>query len=571
VFALDHEGREMGEVDRGFGGDLGGVEHHANGGSSVDGVLDTTSVARARVTATATATGVSTMTTTNTNVIALPAVTAPVDQLATHKPPPRSRIRGRRVARGSGQLRLMLIALDAFALLCAWAAVSFSSARSVGTAYAVATVFSAVCVGLVVIASLGLYRSKVSSVRAREFSRLVWVALAVAAVPITLAAVMDHAVSGFDVVVGATLTFLFLIVTRSGFDAWLRDRRANGEFCRKVAIVGTNEEAAELFRLFADHPELGYRVVGFIGPQPRRPLPDGGLYLGSDERIVAKLRASDAGGVIIAAGTLAGTEMRRLIRSLVDNGFHVHCSGGLWGIGHRRVVALPIGHEPLFYIEPPTLAGYQLALKRALDVVVSSLILLITMPLLLVCALIIKLYDGGPVLFRQQRIGRDGRPFDFYKLRSMVPNADQMRETVDGLNLRDGPLFKADNDPRITPFGRVLRMSSLDELPQLLNVLKGDMSLVGPRPALGSEFEKFDDELQTRQQVRPGISGLWQVEARDNPSFAAYRRLDLFYVENWSVSLDLVILVLTAQQVTARIVRAVWGVARPKEAGWAGP
>jgi lipopolysaccharide/colanic/teichoic acid biosynthesis glycosyltransferase len=193
------------------------------------------------------------------------------------------------------------------------------------------------------------------------------------------------------------------------------------------------------------------------------------------------------------------------------------------------------------------------------------------MPVLLVCAVILKLSDGGPVLFRQQRVGRDGKSFTFYKLRSMVPNADQMRESVDSLNLRDGPLFKAADDPRITSIGRLLRMSSLDELPQFLNVLKGDMSLVGPRPPLASEFEQFDDELQTRQDVRPGISGLWQVEARDNPSFSAYRRLDLFYVENWSVSLDLVILVLTAEQVTARIVRSIWRVLRPKETGWAGP
>ena len=201
----------------------------------------------------------------------------------------------------------------------------------------------------------------------------------------------------------------------------------------------------------------------------------------------------------------------------------------------------------------------------------SSLLLVLALPVLLVCAVLIKLYDGGPIFFRQSRIGRKGLPFDFYKLRSIIPDADQHRHELEDLNLRDGPLFKADNDLRITPLGRMLRMSSLDEIPQLFNVLKGDMSLVGPRPALGSEFEQFDEELLARQEVRPGISGLWQVEARDNPAFSAYRRLDLFYVENWSVSLDLVILVLTAEQVTARIVRALWGLARPDDATWAGP
>jgi exopolysaccharide biosynthesis polyprenyl glycosylphosphotransferase len=293
-------------------------------------------------------------------------------------------------------------------------------------------------------------------------------------------------------------------------------------------------------------------------------LPEGVPYLGDTIGIAGTLRAHEAGGVIVAAGVLDGPELRRMFRELIEANVHIHCSGGLWGIGHRRVLALPIGYEPLFYIEPPSLARHQVAVKRTLDLVIASLVLLITMPVLLVCALIIKLHDGGSVLFRQQRVGRDGRTFTFYKLRSMVPDADRRRDVLEGLNLRNGPLFKAENDPRITPFGRLLRLSSLDELPQLFNVLRGDMSLIGPRPALSSEYEQFDDELLARQHVRPGISGLWQVEARDNPSFSAYRRLDLFYVENWSVSLDLVILVLTAEQVTARVVRGLWGAIVPR-------
>ena len=546
----------MGEVDRGFGGDLGGVEHHARGGSSVDSVLDTTLGVRARVT-------------TDANVIPLPSVAQSVVRHSAPSPADRrTRNRAPRRARGGRQLRLMLVALDAFALLCAWSAVAFGS--HAGT-FAFGVVAAAVGGGLAVISSLGLYRSKVSSVRAREFSRLVWVGVVVPAFPLALARVTQIPIGWFEVFVGGALSFLFLVVTRSGFDAWLRDRRLHGEFCRNVAIVGTNAEAVELYRLFADHPELGYRVVGFVGPKPTVSLPSDSVHLGGTDHVGRLLRSAGAGGVIVAAGTLDGPDLRRMVRHLVDGGFHIHCSGGLWGIGHQRVLALPIGYEPLFYIEPPSLARYQLAIKRLIDIAVSSLALLIAMPVLLVCAVIIKLSDGGPVLFRQQRVGRDGKSFTFYKLRSMVPNADRMRETVDGLNLRDGPLFKAANDPRITSIGRLLRMSSLDELPQFLNVLKGDMSLVGPRPPLASEFEQFDDELQTRQDVRPGISGLWQVEARDNPSFSAYRRLDLFYVENWSVSLDLVILVLTAEQVTARIVRSIWRALRPKETGWAGP
>ncbi len=478
--------------------------------------------------------------------------------------------RGVRALRIRNHLRLRLVLLDAFTLTVAWVAMAIASSSGTESAVSIPAVFAAVGGGLLIIAQLGLYRSKISSVRARELSRLIWLGLTIALLPAAVIALASQKLPWMALAVGAALSFFLLVVTRSGFDAWLRDRRSKGEFCRNLAIVGTNREALSLYHLFADHPELGYRIVGFIGPRSPSRLPADVPYLGDAAHVADLLRSHDAGGVVVAAGVLDGPELRRLVRALVEGRFHVHLSGGLWGIGHRRVVALPIGHEPLFYIEPPSLAVSQLVLKRALDLVVSSLLLLLALPVLLVCAVLIKVYDGGPIFFSQQRIGRKGVPFDFYKLRSMAPDADQHRGELEGLNLRDGPLFKADNDPRITPFGRMLRMSSLDEIPQLLNVLKGDMSLVGPRPALGSECEQFDEELLARQQVRPGISGLWQVEARDNPAFSAYRRLDLFYVENWSVSLDLVILVLTAEQVTARIVRAVWGLVRAEDASWAG-
>jgi lipopolysaccharide/colanic/teichoic acid biosynthesis glycosyltransferase len=203
-----------------------------------------------------------------------------------------------------------------------------------------------------------------------------------------------------------------------------------------------------------------------------------------------------------------------------------------------------------------SLSRWQLIVKRGLDVTVASVSLLFAAPVLAIAALAIKLQDRGPVLFRQRRVGRDGRTFEVLKLRTMVPDAEDRLSEVTGENLRrDGPLFKATDDPRRTRVGRVLEATSLDELPQLINVLLGTMSLVGPRPALPDEVAKFDDELLERHSVRPGITGLWQVEARDNPSFDAYRRLDLFYVENWSVTLDLAILFETFQAVLARLLR----------------
>jgi lipopolysaccharide/colanic/teichoic acid biosynthesis glycosyltransferase len=195
--------------------------------------------------------------------------------------------------------------------------------------------------------------------------------------------------------------------------------------------------------------------------------------------------------------------------------------------------------------------------KRTLDLGLASVAVVLVLPMLAAAALAIKLEDGGPLLFRQKRVGRNGEAFTLFKLRTMVPDAEQQLQALQERNQRMGPLFKLAADPRITSAGRILRATSIDELPQLFNVLQGTMSLVGPRPALPEEMQQFDDRLQARTQVPPGITGLWQVEARDNPSFGAYRRLDLFYVENWSVGLDLGILLATVGVVLTRGSRAL--------------
>ena len=177
---------------------------------------------------------------------------------------------------------------------------------------------------------------------------------------------------------------------------------------------------------------------------------------------------------------------------------------------------------------------------------------MITSPLFVLVAILVKRTDGGPVLFRQQRVGQADRHFEMIKFRTMVVDAEARLAGLERDNQRSGPLFKLVRDPRVTRVGHLLRTTSLDELPQLINVLKGEMSLVGPRPALRREVDAFPVELHRRHSVRPGITGLWQVEARDNPAFDAYQRLDLFYVENWSLSLDLVILLGTAEQLVLR-------------------
>ncbi len=225
------------------------------------------------------------------------------------------------------------------------------------------------------------------------------------------------------------------------------------------------------------------------------------------------------------------------------------------GVGRRirspRLVpmALARGHRSRRW-------GRQLV-KRGLDVVLAVLALIVTLPVILVAALMIKWHDGGHVLFRHERVGKNGRRFVLYKLRTMVPHAERQLSSLRDRSERGGPLFKLADDPRVTRVGRFLRAASIDELPQLINVLKGDMSLVGPRPALPEEFAQFDEALRGRARVLPGITGLWQVEARDDPSFETYRRCDLFYLEHWSLLLDVVILVTTVRHVGCRSVRAL--------------
>ena len=248
------------------------------------------------------------------------------------------------------------------------------------------------------------------------------------------------------------------------------------------------------------------------------------------------------------------------LRALVDSGVEIYVSPALQRIAIDRLRPLPMAHEALLFIEPPRSSMGREMLSRAVDIALAPFLLLLALPFLVVAAIAIKVADGGSVLFRQRRIGRDGVEFTCLKLRTMSLDAEARIDEVRHHNHRTGgPLFKAADDPRVTKIGQFLRMTGLDELPQLVNVLRGDMALVGPRPALPSEVEEFDEELRQRHRVRPGLTGLWQLEAGENAGFGAYRSLDLFYVDNRTIGLDLVVMVLTAQLVVTRVLRFVIG------------
>jgi exopolysaccharide biosynthesis polyprenyl glycosylphosphotransferase len=425
-----------------------------------------------------------------------------------------------------------------------------------GVAIAARVVLGAVTVAATVlaIAANGLYRARACAVRSVEL-----VGLARAAAIGALSAVVAGRLIGLTVVAtslaAAAVTFLALASARGGFVAWLRRARTQGRYSRSIVVVGAAVEAERLVWLLRQHPELGLRPVGVVGEDAEQGTIDGVPWLGGIDTVLNTLALVGANGVVIASSELDAGDLNATVRTLLAAGVHVQLSGGLWGIDHQRLRPVPLAHEPFVYVEPAGLRTGQRVCKRVLDVTASAALLVLAAPVLLVAMLAVRLQDGGPAIFRQIRIGKDGEPFTLFKLRTMVPDAEQQLVDVTSVNQRaGGPLFKATNDPRRTRVGRILETTSLDELPQLVNVLRGDMSLVGPRPALPHEVAEFDDELLGRHRVQPGITGLWQVEARDKPDFEIYRRLDLFYVENWSIGLDLAIMFSTVCGVLGRVV-----------------
>lgn len=465
---------------------------------------------------------------------------------------------------GSPSLRRLLVVLDLVSLALAWNLTlvlpGVGAAPDRSDLMSVAAATAAVALGMWLLAAQRLYWSRVCSVRTVEIGRLAKVAALLGALVAAASSLVEVDVRAAEALVGSVATMAFLLMFRTGYRGWLRDRRREGRFCRPVVLVGLNQEALDMQRLLDHHPELGFRVTAVLGDRAEAArLGMESLWAGPVRDAATVARTSAATGAVVVASAVPSEELNRTIRELMQSGSHVHVTSGLRGFDHRRLRAQPLAYEPIFYLEPVALTREQVVLKRGIDLLLTSVALVLTMPILLVAALAIKLEDGGPVLFRQRRVGRNGTTFTIFKLRTMVLDAEQRLDALLGKNERNGPLFKLASDPRVTRVGRVLRACSVDELPQLLNVLRGEMSLVGPRPALPSEVADFDEVLLARTQVPPGMTGLWQVEARESTEFSIYRRLDLFYVENWSVTLDLVVLLATLESEAVRIVRALIG------------
>ena len=324
--------------------------------------------------------------------------------------------------------------------------------------------------------------------------------------------------------------------------------RATGQISRRLVIVGTDSHAVGLMHTYERLPQLGYKVVGFVGDDDLG-LRGGVGVLGPVSEIDRIMRDHQAVGAVVSLHSVSQQVVNSLTRRLTESGFHVALSSSLHDIDITRLRPQLLDGRTMIYVEPVLREGWRAVAKRTFDLALASFILVMSAPILLVAMLAVRLDSPGPVFFKQVRVGRDGETFRLIKLRTMVIDAEDRKADLAYLNEADGALFKIKQDPRITKVGRVLRKLSIDELPQLVNVLQGTMSMVGPRPALPDEVAEWDAEVLERLSVLPGLTGMWQVSGRSDSSFETYKRLDLYYVDNWSLVHDLRICVRTVKVV----------------------
>jgi exopolysaccharide biosynthesis polyprenyl glycosylphosphotransferase len=343
-----------------------------------------------------------------------------------------------------------------------------------------------------------------------------------------------------------------LLVSRRSWRRWLQVRRMRGDFSFRVLIIGTAESVRELAASLAERPHAGYRVVGALVTDSDPIVDPAGIPIRrvrSDDLFARVAEAAPDTVIVVGSDELSSASIKELSWRL-DPGQQLVVAPQLVGVAGSRIHTRPVAGLPLIHVETPSYDGTKRFTKRTLDLVGSTAILLALAPLLTVTAILIKLTSPGPVFYRQERIGLSGEPFTILKFRSMVTGAENRLDALLSEQGASGiPLFKVKDDPRITPVGAILRRYSIDELPQLLNVFRGDMSLVGPRPQVDGEVRLYDSRSSRRLAVKPGMSGLWQVSGRSNLSWEDSIRLDLYYVENWSLTSDLVILLRTLRAV----------------------
>lgn len=385
-----------------------------------------------------------------------------------------------------------------------------------------------------------------------EYRRIVNATLTVFAIVVAVAFFVRINIARSIFIVALPIGLAALLLSRWLWRQWLRRRQRKGAYVFRAVVVGERSKVAHIAQQIRRAPDSGYVLVGALTTGPGDTvarIPVLGDFAAAGNAV------DDVGAdtlIVAESDQLDPVTMRRLGWEMADREVNWVVAPALTDVAGPRIHARPVAGLPLVHVDFPRLDGYKRFAKRTFDIVGSSLLILIFLPVMIVTAIAIRVDTPGPVIYRQLRMGRGGREFGMVKFRSMLANADdQLASLLDVQGTTDEPLFKVTDDPRITKVGRFIRRHSIDELPQLFNVLVGQMSLVGPRPQRAAEVALYDDDAHRRMLVKPGMSGLWQVSGRSRLSWEDAIRLDLYYVENWSFTQDLQILFRTIGAVVA--------------------
>lgn len=392
-----------------------------------------------------------------------------------------------------------------------------------------------------------------------EYQRVISATLGMFGAIAIIALVADQKIARGFLAIALPAGLAGLLLTRWAWRKVVARKRDRGEFQTSVLVVGGAQAVRHMARTFSRKDGEGYRVVGVCVPRysgaPGEVIDVDGRRItiyGDEHSVVEALKLSQADTVVVTATETLGSEgLHDLVWQLEPLDTDLVVATGVVDVAAPRIEMRPVAGLPLIHVEKPSYHGAKRSGKRIFDLVFAGAALVVLAPVFAVIALLIKLEDRGPVFYKAERIGLDGTPFGMVKFRSMVTDADKLVDTLLKQNEGAGPLFKMKDDPRVTRIGKVMRRFSIDELPQFLNVVRGEMSVVGPRPPLRREVEAYDGRVKRRLLVRPGVTGLWQVSGRSDLSWDESVRLDLSYVENWSMVSDVLIIGKTVKAVLA--------------------
>lgn len=388
------------------------------------------------------------------------------------------------------------------------------------------------------------YEMRFLGTGADEFKRVSSASLRLMAVLAVVAYTFKIEIARGYVAVALPAGTVMLLLGRYAQRRWLHARRRRGDFMRRVIVVGGVDGIRDLHSQLSHDPYVGYALVGACLPTSSKAfsLPDVPV-LGSLTQVLTAVAEVGADTVAVASGPgMSPAVLRRLSWELEGTGISLVVAPALLDVAGPRISVRPVAGLPLLHVEEPELSGVRQLMKVTVEWVFATAAFLLALPILVVIAIVVRLDSHGAPLFRQTRVGKNGQEFTVYKIRTMRADAESLLDSLREQNeSADGLLFKIRADPRVTRVGGFLRKFSIDEVPQLWNVVRGDMALVGPRPPLPGEVAQYGAEVARRLLVRPGITGLWQVSGRSNLSWDDSVRLDLYYVENWSFALDAMI------------------------------